>query len=69
MPGQPAAALSQGLRMGEHFGDTTQITTPQKCMADGQNKSTSDAEFRLTPQSIEGGRHTTFNRILNRHNR
>ena len=68
MLGQPATALGQGLRVGEHFGDFAERPTPQQSVLNRQHQSPADTELRMGPQRIEGRCHPTFNRVLDRDN-
>ena len=66
--GQPATALGQSLRVGEHFGDFAERPTPQQSVLNRQHQSPADTELRMGPQRIEGRCHPPFNRVLDRDN-
>ena len=68
MLGQPATALSQGLRVGQHFGDSAERPTPQQSVLNRKHQSPADTKLRMRPQGIEGRCHPPLNRILNRDN-
>ena len=67
MLGQPTTALGQSLWMRQHLINPGQISLAQEGMTNGQHQSATNTQVAMGPQRIQGGRHPTLNRILNRH--
>ena len=68
MLGQPATALRQGLRVGEHFRDSAERPIPQQSMLNRKHQSPANTKLGMGPQRIQGRRNPPLNRVLYRDN-
>jgi hypothetical protein len=53
--------------MRQHLINAGQIPLAQEGMTNRQDQSATNTQVAMGPQRVQGGRHPTLNRILNRH--